>query len=177
MEKRISRKTVYTGRIINVHRDTVEISGRRVIRDLITHPGSAVIIPVLSLKPPVILMVDQYRYAAGKRLLELPAGTRGAKESSLTCAQREIREETGYKAGKIKKLLGLYPSPGVMTEYMDIFAAYGLKKAPLKRDFDEDIRVVPVPLSRAVSMALKGKIADAKSIAGILAFNALLKQA
>ncbi len=172
MEKRISRESVYEGKTIKIHKDTVIIRKRKTVRELIKHPGSSVIIPILKKNPCTILMIRQYRYAAGKYLLELPAGTRNKKESFLECAKREIREETGYKAKIFKKLTGFYPSPGIMNEYMEVYTAYELQKSPLKKDFDENIKVIPVTLSKAVEMILSGKIRDAKTIAGILVFNA-----
>lgn len=175
MEKRKQRKEIYKGRIIRVFRDTVDIEGRSTVRELITHPGSSVIIPVLSSDPVKIILIDQYRYAAGKRLLELPAGTKAKGETTLQCAKREIREETGYKAASFRKILGLYPSPGVMTEYMDIYAATGLEYAPLRCDPDEDIKTVIMRLKKAEQLALNGTIEDAKSIAGILAFSAMIR--
>jgi len=137
------------------------------VREIVEHPGSAVIIPVLDEKKPVIVLIRQYRYAVGKWLIELPAGTKDKAESALACAKREIVEETGYKAAKIKKIASLFPSAGMMTEKMDLFLATGLSKAYAEADFDEQIKVFTATLDAALAMIRSGKIQDAKTIAGI----------
>jgi ADP-ribose pyrophosphatase len=170
-EKKIKSELLYKGRIISLTRDIVEIKGRKTVRDLITHPGSAVILPVLDVKEKTIVLIRQYRYAAKSLMLELPAGTRKRGEPAITCARREITEETGYKASKMKLLSEFMPSPGMMSEKMSLFIAAGLKKAKQALDFDEQISVMTVPLSKAVGMVFSGRIKDAKTIAGVLMLN------
>ncbi|HRU40044.1 MAG TPA: NUDIX hydrolase [Candidatus Goldiibacteriota bacterium] len=115
------KELIYKGRVFSLYKKEIKIGKRRTIREIVEHPGSAVIIPVLDRKKPVIVLIRQYRYAAGKWLIELPAGTRDEGESSLACAKREIIEETGYKAARIRKIASFYPSAGMMTEKMDLF--------------------------------------------------------
>jgi ADP-ribose pyrophosphatase len=98
-EKTINRKMIYKGRRIDLIRSEVMINGRKSVREIIVHPGSAVMIPVLDVKKKTIILLRQYRYAAGQRMIEFPAGTRDKGESAYKCALREMREETGYAAG------------------------------------------------------------------------------
>jgi len=167
-EKTIKKKTIYKGRRIDLIKSEIMINGRKSIREIIVHPGSAVMIPVLDVKKKTIILLRQYRYGAGKWMIELPAGTRDKGESALKCALREIVEETGYKAGSMKRLACFMPSPGMMTEKMDLFIASALTKAYLSPDFDEQIAVFTTSLDKAVKMVFSGKIIDAKTIAGVL---------
>jgi ADP-ribose pyrophosphatase len=170
-EKTIKSELLYRGRIISLFRDIVKIKGRKTVRELITHPGSSVILPVLDVKKKIIVLIRQYRYAAKSPTLELPAGTRKRGEPALTCARREIIEETGYSAAKMKLISGFMPSPGIMSEQMSLFIAAGLIKTRQALDFDEQISVLKVTLKKAVAMVFSGKIKDAKTIAGVLMLN------
>ena len=98
-------KKIYKGRIIEFSVDTIKIKNRTVTREIISHPGAAVILPILDIKKKKIILIKQYRYAAKKNLFEIPAGTREKNETFLKCAKREIVEETGYKSSKIKKVV------------------------------------------------------------------------
>lgn len=167
-EKTIKRKLIYKGRRIDLIKSEIMINGRKSVREIIVHPGSAVMIPVLDVKRKTIILLRQYRYAAGRWMIELPAGTRDKGESALKCARREIIEETGYKAAAMKKIAEFMPSPGMMTEKMDLYIASGLSKAYLSPDFDEQITVFTTSLEKAVKMIFSGKIIDAKTIAGVL---------
>jgi ADP-ribose pyrophosphatase len=166
--KLLKKQLIYKGKRIDLIRSEILINGRKSIREIIVHPGSAVMIPVLDVKKKTILLLRQYRYGAGKWMIELPAGTRDKGESALKCALREIIEETGYAAGSMKKIAGFMPSPGMMTEKMDLYIASTLTKAYLSPDFDEQIAVFTTSLDKAVKMVFSGKIIDAKTIAGIL---------
>ncbi len=174
MEKRIKRKKIYSGRIVNLVRDTVKINKKTTIREVLVHPGSAVIIPVLNKKKKEIILIKQYRYAAGKYLYELPAGTLEPGEPPRKCALRELVEETGYKAGRLKKAAVIYPSPGIITETMHVFKAAGLKKSKAAPEFDENIKTFITTLPEAIKMIKKGKISDAKTIAGILLLKEII---
>ncbi|MBE2222800.1 MAG: NUDIX hydrolase [Anaerolineae bacterium] len=151
--------------------------GTELDKGFIEHPGAVVLIPVrgtaVSTSPeqtasPEILMISQYRHAIGDTLLELPAGTRHWHEDWLECAQRELREETGYRADKIVLIGEFWPSPGLSNELMRLCLATGLHPDPLPGDVDEEIEVKPMPLSELVDMARNGQILDAKSIVGLL---------
>ena len=139
--------------------------GRIVEKGVIEHPGSVVIVPLMD---DQVLMLRQYRLSFDDVILELPAGTREPGEDWLACAQREIREESGYRAEKWHLLGHLWPAPGLTDEEMAIFLATELTLDPLEADFDEEIEVVPFPLAELIEMALDGKLQDAKSVVAIL---------
>jgi len=174
MEKLVKRRKIHKGHLISLIEDTVSIGDRHAIREIVVHPGSAVIIPLLSKPKKEIVLIRQYRYAVDSYLFELPAGTIETGESPLACAKREIIEETGYRAGKIKKLLDFHPSPGILTEQMHLFLATNLKKTEQNTDFDENIKPAAVTLDTAVKMIRGNKIKDAKTIAGIFLLREIL---
>jgi ADP-ribose pyrophosphatase len=159
----VSRENVYQGHAFNVRRDKVRFENQDIAQlDIIEHPGAVTILPIDA--DGQILFVRQYRHAAGKELLELPAGTLDEGELPESCALREIREETGYAAGKMIKIGEFYLAPGYSTEYMTVFLATGLLTSPLPRDADEFITLVRVPVEQAYQMALEGGLQDGKSL-------------
>jgi len=145
--------------------DQVLADGTTVEKGVIDHPGSVVIVP---LDGEQVLMLRQYRLSLDRWILELPAGTREGSEPWLTCAQRELREETGYRANEWAELGRIWPAPGVTNELMAVYLARDLSPAPLPGDADEEIEVQPMPLDELVAMALDGRLWDAKSIVGVL---------
>jgi ADP-ribose pyrophosphatase len=140
-------------------------SGNTVEKAYIDHPGAVVLVPMLGDK---VLMLRQYRIPLDRVILELPAGTRDPQEDWVVCAQRELREETGYRAEQLVNLGEMWSAPGVSNERMAIFLADGLSPAPLPQDEDEMIEVVAMPLAELVEMALSGVLDDAKSVVGVL---------
>lgn len=135
----------------------------------IDHPGAVVLVPLqVGADGFELLMLHQYRHALDATIFELPAGTKGWDEDWLVCAQRELREETGYRAENFVLLGEVWPTPGLSNELMKIYLASGLKPDPLPQDVDEEITVVALPLSQLILMARDGRIRDAKSIIGIL---------
>jgi ADP-ribose pyrophosphatase len=116
-----------------------------------------------------LLLVRQYRHAVGRELLELPAGTLDAGEAPEVCAQRELQEETGYRAGRLERLGGFYTAPGYCTEYLHVFLCTELVVDPLQGDEDA-IEVVPLPLDEALRMISSGEIEDAKTAAALLLY-------
>lgn len=138
-------------------------------RGFIDHPGAVVVVPLLPGEDgPQVLMLRQYRPALERTILELPAGTREADEPWLTCAQRELREETGQRAASFVPLGEVWAAPGLTNERMALFLAEGLSVDPLPMDMDEEIVVEAHPLAAVVAMALDGRLDDAKSVVGIL---------
>ena len=136
---------------------------------IVEHPGAVVLIPVVAEENDYqVLMIRQYRAAIEGTILELPAGTRGWYEDWLVCAQRELREETGYRADNFASLGEIWPSPGGSNELMTLYVATGLTPDPLPMDMDEEIEVVPMALRELVAMAVDGRLLDSKSIVGIL---------
>jgi ADP-ribose pyrophosphatase len=166
----ISSKTAFRGPVFSVMTDEVEEPGNvRARRDVIRHSGSIVILPLDdSGRTPLVLLERQYRYAAGKRMWELPAGRVDPGENYLSAAKRELIEETGYTASRWQKALFFYVSPGFLDESMTVYLARGLKKGIAQPEEDERIAVRFFPLQQAVRMAISGKIIDAKTIASLL---------
>ena len=156
---------LYAGRW-SLHVDTIELaSGKAKQTPRIDHPGSVVMIPIMG---DQVVMLRQYRHALGETILELPAGTLERGEEPLPADQRELREETGYRADELILLSSLWPAPGSTNEIMNLYLARGLSADPLQMDDDEVIETVLMPLHKLVTMALTGQLADAKSVSGIL---------
>jgi ADP-ribose pyrophosphatase len=166
----ISSKTAFRGKVFNVMTDDVEEPGNvRARRDVIRHSGSIVVLPLDdSARSPRVLLERQYRYAAGRRMWELPAGRVDPGENNLAAARRELLEETGYRAARWQRALFFYVSPGFLDESMTVFLARGLRKGVAQPEEDERISVRFFPLRQAVRMAMTGKIVDAKTIASLL---------
>lgn len=142
--------------------------GTAVTRGVVVHPGSVVLVPLRpSPAGPEILMLRQYRQTLGQTILELPAGTRHWHEAWLDCAQRELREETGYHAEHFTSLGEIWPAPGLTDEVMHIVLAQGLTPDPLPGDADEMIEVMPMPLAELVPMAQDGRLQDGKSVVAV----------
>ncbi len=173
--KTLSQENVYRGRAFSVRRDEVQLPNQRTMHvDVIEHPGAVAILPVDS--KGHILFVQQYRHATGRELLELPAGTLDADEPPETCAAREIREETGFAAGKLVKLGEFFLAPGYSTEYMVVYLATELRPAPLPKDQDEFISLEAIPVDQAYQMAYSGKMMDGKSLAALLLARPFLQK-
>ena len=145
--------------------------GTVVDRGRIQHPGAVVIIPV---QGQSVLMLNQYRFTLEKTILECPAGTCEWDEEWLDCAQRELREETGYRASQFDRLGEAWPAPGVTDELMTFYLARDLTPDPLPADVDEQIEVQAYPLTDLVQMALDGRLIDGKSVIGVLRAAAFL---
>jgi len=165
----ISSKTAFRGPVFSVMTDEVEEPGNvRARRDVIRHSGSIVVLPLDdSGRKPLVLLERQYRYAAGRRMWELPAGRVDPGENHLAAAKRELMEETGYTASRWQKALFFYVSPGFLDESMTVYLASGLKKGVAQPEEDERITVRFFSLQQAVRMAVSGKIIDAKTIASL----------
>jgi ADP-ribose pyrophosphatase len=161
-----STEIIYPGRAFTIRRDTLGLpDGRETRLDIVEHVGSVVLLPIDELGR--LLFVRQYRHAAGKEMLELPAGTLDEGEPPMDCARRELREETGMDAGCLEQLGGFYLAPGYSTEYMTVFLATNLHPAPLPPDEDEFLALQPVPLEDAWDMVDSGDLPDAKSLAAL----------
>src|SRR3989338_4322533 len=145
---------------------TVEVGGRRMVRETVQHPGAVVIVPVLPGNR--IVFVRQYRRSVDRELLELPTGTLGPRERKMACARRELAEETGWQASRLRRLVQFFAAPGFCSEQMTVFLATGLRRGVQRLEPDEILRPVILPLSAAVANIRSGTIRDAKSIIGIL---------
>jgi ADP-ribose pyrophosphatase len=171
-------RLAYKGPAFWVTTDMVqEPSGIRARRDIVRHSGSVVILAVEeSQAEPRVLLERQYRHAAGRYLLELPAGRIDEGEAELKAAKRELLEETGYTARSWKRVLYFWASPGFVAESMAIYLARGLTAGAAQPEADEAIELKLVPLTEAVDMVLKGKIHDGKTISGVLWLDAQRKR-
>ena len=163
----LSRETVYDGKLFKVVREMVRLpNGNARPREIVVHPGAVALVPVD--EEGRILLVRQYRRAAERVLLEIPAGTREPDEDAETCALRELREETGYNAAHIECLAGFYSAPGFCTEWLECFLLTGLSDSPGEADEDENIELERLTAGEAIAAITRGEICDAKSICGIL---------
>jgi ADP-ribose pyrophosphatase len=166
----LSSVEVYRSPAFWVTTDQVlEPTGVRGRRDIVRHTGSVVILAVdESHAEPRVLLVRQYRHAAGQFLWELCAGRMDKGESELTAAKRELLEETGFRAARWKRILNFYASPGFVAETMSIYLATDLRSGTAQPEEDEVIEIKFFPLGAAVRMVMAGKIHDGKTISGVL---------
>lgn len=165
--KIVSSNIVYRGKIFGIRRDeVVEPSGVRTSRELITHPGSVVVLPVLP--DGRVILIRQYRHAARQFLWELVAGRIDKGENPRQAAARELIEETGYRAKRFRVYLDFFPSPGFLEERMFIFLASGLKEGQASPEDDEKIETRAYRREQLEQMIQKRIIRDGKTIAGLL---------
>ena len=165
--KIVSSQIVYQGPVFGVRRDEViEPSGVRATREVVTHPGSVVVLPVLP--DNRILLIQQYRHATRQYLWELVAGRMDGGETPREAAARELIEETGYRAKRFRVFLDVFPTPGFLEERMYILLAEELTAGEAQPEEDEKIVSRAYNHKQLEEMIRKGKLRDAKSIAGIL---------
>lgn len=162
-EKLLERRAAYEGRMLLVYSDRVEIGGRETTREVVLHPGACAILPVTEKKE--ILFVRQYRYAAEETLLEIPAGKIDPGEAPDVCAARELTEETGFRAERLRKLGAVFTTPGFCNEKIHLYLADRLVPAHQHLDTDEFLDVVKITLGEALEMIRNGEISDAKTLA------------
>lgn len=172
--KILSSEMIYQGRVFGLRRDdVVEPSGLRATREVVTHPGSVVVLPVLP--DGKIVMVRQYRHATRQYLWELVAGRKEPEETPKQGAARELLEETGYRAKRYKVFLDVFPTPGFLEENMYLLLAEGLTAGEAQPEEDEKIEVRAFELKELKQMIKSGRMRDAKSIAGILYYLTFLR--
>jgi ADP-ribose pyrophosphatase len=170
-EELVSSRHIYEGRIVNLRVDTVRLPGGRTTdREIVEHRGSVAIV-ALDEKGDVLL-VNQFRAAVGRALLEIPAGILEAGEEAEVCALRELREETGYVARLIEELYAFHTSPGFSNEWIRLYLATNLEPTSQDVESDENIEVVRLPLDKATELIDLGEICDGKTILGLLAADA-----
>lgn len=158
---------IFRGRVINISVLDVRLpDGTQSKREVVKHLGAVAMVALDESNH--VLLVRQYRIAAERVMLEIPAGTLRAKEPPQKCAERELQEETGYRPGKLEPIGGMFVAPGYTTEFIHLFLATDLHESRLKMDDDEFIEVERVPLAEAVAMIERGDLIDGKSIAGLL---------
>ena len=179
-EQLISSEVVYQGRLFRVVRDKlIEPTGLESERDVVRHNGSVVILALdssKSKKDPWLVIERQYRHAANQFLWELPAGKLEPGEDPLAGAQRELAEETGYRAQKWRQLAEYYASPGFLGESMRVFVAENLIAGVARPEEDERIEFRLVRLSDTLKMIEKGAIHDGKTLTGVLLYAWLMQR-
>jgi ADP-ribose pyrophosphatase len=168
IEEKLDGSEMFRGKLITVEHWRAAVSGGRVaLREIVRHPGAAAVVPVDD--KGYVTLVWQYRIAMGRHLLEIPAGKKDdPEEDFLSCAKRELREETGLTANQWIPLTVIDTSPGFLTERIGLFLAMGLSEGDASPDEDEFLRIEKMPLAEAVSRVMDGRITDAKTIAGLL---------
>ena len=165
--RRESGETVFRGKVFSVSRHrTTEPGGIAVTREVIHHGGSAVILP--RLRDGRIVLIRQFRLPAGRFLWELPAGSIDGGETALQAAQRELAEETGYRASSWRKLIEFFPSPGFLDEKMTLFLAQGLRPGGASPEADEKIGMRSFRPEQWQRMIRSGQIRDGKTLVGLL---------
>lgn len=175
VEKTISSKEIFNGRIIRVRKDKAQLeNGEIVTRESVLHPGGVCIVPVN--ENDEVLMVRQFRYPFQRPLLEIPAGKLEYGENHFSCGKRELKEEIGAEADSFVYLGSMYPSPAYLSEIIHIYMASGLRYSSQKLDEDEFLDIVKLPLDKAVSMVLSDEIKDGKTKLALLMAERILSK-
>ncbi len=165
----IKSERVFEGKLISVRVDEVRMADGSVHRrEVVEHPGAVAIVPILP--DGGIVLVRQYRHAARRDTLELPAGTREPDETPLLTAIRELREETGYSASGMREIVHFFVSPGWADEELTVYVATGITAGQDHPEADEDLWVVTVRPDEVVERIRSGEIVDSKTIIGLLAW-------
>lgn len=169
---RVATHRAYSGKVIAIDVDTMETpAGRRFDLEIIRHAGAAAVIPMLSpasSEDPVILLIRQFRQAAGGEIWEVPAGVLQQGEDPAACAHRELKEETGMTAARMQHLTTILTTPGFTDERIHLFLAADLTAGEPEREADEFIETEPLQLSRALQLVKDGTIQDGKTAIALL---------
>lgn len=166
----LESQVVMEGKRFKVERDRITLpDGRTTIRETVIHGGAAAMLPVDS--EGKIILVRQYRHSARAMTLEIPAGTIEKGEEPLACAEREIEEETSYRAGKLSFMFKMYSSIGICNEILYIYLAEGLVKGEAHPDDDEFINIERYTVEECIAKIYNGEICDSKTVAAILAYD------
>lgn len=161
-------RNIYTGKVITLNVDTVQLpNGVTVDLEMIRHPGAAAVVPVKD--DGTVVLIRQFRHAAGGFIYEIPAGKLASGEDPLHCASRELEEEVGYRASTFELLSSIFTAPGFADEVIHVYKATGLTKGRQHLDRDEVLDVIEMPLSEAITKIEDGTIRDGKTIVGLQA--------
>ena len=159
-------KTVYKGRVVTLNLETVTLpNGVSVELEVVRHPGAAAIVPLKD--DHTVILIRQYRLAAGGYIYEIPAGKLHPGEDPADCATRELEEEIGYRAGRLDKVATFFTAPGFTDEVMHLYVARDLALGAQALDSDEVLEIVEISLEKALAYILDGTIRDAKTIIGL----------
>ncbi|MGL5347423.1 MAG: NUDIX hydrolase [Peptostreptococcaceae bacterium] len=172
-EKTISSDRVYTGKVVSLRVDTVEIERQGYQkREIVEHGGAVGIVAITDEKK--VILIKQFRKPIEKVIWEIPAGKLEINENPKDCAIRELKEETGYSAENIKLIHKFYTSPGFSNQKVYIYLAMGLTSGECKFDDDENIDMYELDFEEAYNMVLKNEIEDSKTAIGILLAKELI---
>jgi len=167
-ERLIGSRSVFEGRLISVQVDEVELpGGGRATREIVKHPAAVAVVPMLP--DGRVVMIRQYRQAAGKTLWELPAGLVEEGEEPEETVRRELGEEVGYEPGELTHFFSVYLSPGFSSEIIHVFLARELRPVEVESPPDERIEAVAMPLAEAVERVRRGEVQNAAAVCGLLA--------
>lgn len=167
-ERRLRRRYHYRGRAVGFRVDEILLpNGRRADREYMDHPGAVAAVPFLDKR--TIVLVRQYRYPIGRLTWELPAGKLDKGEHPLRCVRRELKEETGYTARRLRHLMTYFPAPAFSNERIHIYLAEGLIPGKISLDEDEFLRAAAIPFQTALDWTLSGRIRDSKTVIALLA--------
>lgn len=170
----ISTRQIYKGSVINLRRDEIlSPEGKAAGREVVEHPGGAAVLAVE--ETGEAYFVRQYRHPVAESLLEIPAGKLDGGEEPLECAVRELAEEVGVKANKIRRIAAYYSTPGFTSEKLYLYLATGLEQIKRQQQEDEDLEVILIPLKEAIDMAKHGEITDGKTLIALLLAEDVLK--
>jgi len=172
----LTRRLLYLGQKIDLALQQVQLQDGSVAeRELVLHRGAVALVPMVD--DQHVCLVRNYRYTVDRTLLEVPAGTIDPGETPDQTAERELLEETGYRAGRIRRIREWYVSPGVMNERMYLYLCEDLRSGTAQHQLDERLQVVIVPWNEALAMAVDGRIEDAKTLLALMISDRLRSQA
>jgi ADP-ribose pyrophosphatase len=170
MPRLIEKQVVYDGKKVRLEIHRIELDDGTVHKaEVVAHRGAVVILPLLA--DDTVLLIRNRRYAVGQTLLELPAGTLDKGEDPINAAGRELQEETGYVAGRLRPIGAFFSSPGILSEKMYAYVATDLEPGERGLEAGEEIELQPTPLAEAIDLIGTGQLQDAKSIAAILMYD------
>ena len=159
-------KNIFTGKVLTLNIDTVTLpDGLTIDLEMVRHPGAAAVVPLKD--DGTVVLVKQFRHAAGGFIYEIPAGKLHPGEDPMHCAARELEEEIGYIAGRLDRLTSILTAPGFTDEIIHIYKASGMTVGKQQLDRDEVLEVLEIPLHEALKMIESGEIRDAKTIVGL----------
>lgn len=165
-EPTVSKETIFTGKVIALQVDTVVLpDGKQAVREIVRHPGAVAVLAITDENR--VVLVRQFRKPCERVLLEIPAGKLEPDEEPLSCAKRELLEETGYTAKEWIHLHSMFTSPGFADEYIHLYAAKGLTPGQQQLDKDEFLNVLEMEMSEVEELLNNGGAADAKTIAAL----------
>jgi NTP pyrophosphohydrolases including oxidative damage repair enzymes len=159
-------RNIFTGKVLTLNIDTVTLpNGVTIDLEMVRHPGAAAVVPLKD--SGTVVLIKQFRHAAGGFIYEIPAGKLHAGEDPMHCAARELEEEIGYVAGRLDRLTSILTAPGFTDEVIHIYKATALTRGQQQLDRDEVLEVLEIPLEEAIAMIVAGTIRDAKTIVGL----------